>query len=361
MAFSASSRKVEAEPVFHNAGGPLRVPGFGYAVEFEVKKGDYKNRFYHGVNDFRNERLLVRELAMLAVMDTLTDKPRWHEKVFDEAIVEKWRVEAMAMPLISSLAWDWCLRELREKAGFLAEHGFVTTLETGSVCAKSDSLIDADLRAELLAGVKPLLDVKVKDWHPNSNEQVLNLVHPSLFPLVYGRTQVLQKGLVGLSDCVESCGKGSVAPQYYTEPVPNQWGHIMSYEEERTRFSRRFQWLPAEVRFNRTAGTTDVEFTSYINNLHPGQHKELYSTIARVMSKAIPMWNEVLVKGYDGRVPPRIRTWVCKGVKNTYYRTHTNSIRSKVFSTIVSLFTSSSGPSISNMELQSYSSGKETV
>jgi hypothetical protein len=200
MAFSASSRKVEAEPVFHNAGGPLRVPGFGYAVEFEVKKGDYKNRFYHGVNDFRNERLLVRELAMLAVMDTLTDKPRWHEKVFDEAIVEKWRVEAMAMPLISSLA--------REKAGFLAEHGFVTTLETGSVCAKSDSLIDADLRAELLAGVKPLLDVKVKDWHPNSNEQVLNLVHPSLFPLVYGRTQVLQEGLVGLATVWNLAAKG---------------------------------------------------------------------------------------------------------------------------------------------------------
>jgi hypothetical protein len=335
MAFSASSQKIEAKPVFHNVGGPLRVPGFGYAVEYEAKQHIF-HRFYHGVNDFRNKRLLVRELAMLAVMDALTEKPRWHEKMFDEAIVEKWWIEATAMPLISPLAWDWCLRELKDKAQYLAEHGFIKTLETGSVCAKSDNLIDADLRGELLAGVRPLLDVKVKDWHPNSNEQVLNLVHPSLFPLVYGRTQVLHEGLVGLFDCVESCGKGSVAPQYYTEPVANQWGDIMSYEEERTRFSRRFQWLPAEVKFNGAAGTTDVEFTSYINNLHPVQHKKLYSTIAKVVSKAVPMWNEVLVKDYHGRVPPRVRTWVCQGTKSTYNRTHTDLIRSKSFSTIIS-------------------------
>ena len=27
-----------------------------------------------------------------------------------------------------------------------------------------------------------------KDWHPGSNKQVLDLVHPSLYPLVYGKT-----------------------------------------------------------------------------------------------------------------------------------------------------------------------------
>jgi hypothetical protein len=39
--------------------------------------------------------LPVREVAMMLLMDNLTDKPNWHEKVFDEAIVEKWRQEAM--------------------------------------------------------------------------------------------------------------------------------------------------------------------------------------------------------------------------------------------------------------------------
>lgn len=31
---------------------------------------------------------------MMMMMDQITDKPNWHEKVFDEAIVQKWREEA---------------------------------------------------------------------------------------------------------------------------------------------------------------------------------------------------------------------------------------------------------------------------
>lgn len=42
-----------------------------------------------------NSRILaIREVAMMMLMDKLTDKPNWHEKVFDEAIVQKWREEA---------------------------------------------------------------------------------------------------------------------------------------------------------------------------------------------------------------------------------------------------------------------------
>jgi hypothetical protein len=294
---------------FHNGGGPLKVPGFGHAVDFELDMFKHQ-RFQHGVNDFHNERLLVREIAMLALMDAITEKPRWQEKIFDETIVEKWRTEATAMPLISPSTWDWCLQELREKTVFLAEHGFIKTFETGSACAKADGLIDDDLRDELLAGVKPLLDVKesAKDWHPNSNDQILNLVHPSLFPLVYGRTHVLQEGLVGLSDCVESCGKGVLVSEPTIEPPKSSYGRI-SQTAQKERFSTRFQWLPAEVKFK--GDGLDVDFTSYINNLHPNDHKGLYSTISKVMSKAIPMWNEVIVRDYHGRVPPRIKTWVC--------------------------------------------------
>jgi hypothetical protein len=31
----------------------------------------------------------------MILMDRLTDKPNWHEKVFDEAVVAKWRDEAL--------------------------------------------------------------------------------------------------------------------------------------------------------------------------------------------------------------------------------------------------------------------------
>lgn len=42
--------------------------------------------------------LPVREVAMMGIMDTLTDKDDWHKKIFIESIIEKWREEAMAIP-----------------------------------------------------------------------------------------------------------------------------------------------------------------------------------------------------------------------------------------------------------------------
>lgn len=45
-----------------------------------------------------SDMLLVREVAMMIVMDRLTDKPDWHLKVFDEAIAEKWIQEGLDLP-----------------------------------------------------------------------------------------------------------------------------------------------------------------------------------------------------------------------------------------------------------------------
>lgn len=45
-----------------------------------------------------SDLLYVRELAMMDVMEKLTDKPDWHKKVFDDTIVARWRNEALAVP-----------------------------------------------------------------------------------------------------------------------------------------------------------------------------------------------------------------------------------------------------------------------
>ena len=48
--------------------------------------------------DSLSDLLPMREVAMMLLMDRLTDKPNWNEKVFDEAIVAKWRAEALSQP-----------------------------------------------------------------------------------------------------------------------------------------------------------------------------------------------------------------------------------------------------------------------
>lgn len=290
------------EPSYDNSGtGPLRVPGFNGVIINDLQDDLGDDMFYYqqGLDDeWAGERLTVRELKMLALMDSVTDKPNWDQKVFDEKIVAKWRTEATAAdPLMSDKTWDWCLAELRDKAHAFQKNGWVLACDSSSRCAKSDLLVNPELRAELLANVAPLLDAPEdkKDWHPGSDGKVLNLVHPSLFPLVYGKTRVLSKGgCVDLSNMFALSGQGEVAPAH------NLNSHF---------WSSRFQWLPCEVEFTGETGT-DVRITSYINNLHPSKHRALYSTIEKLIGLSIPLWNDVLIKGETaGRTPVRIKTF----------------------------------------------------
>ena len=58
---------------------------------------------------------------------------------------------------------------------------------------RSDCLIPTDTRSELLAAVATLESVpdSQKDWHPRVDDKVLDLVHPSLYPVVYGRSVLM--------------------------------------------------------------------------------------------------------------------------------------------------------------------------
>eukprot|EP00892_Ulva_mutabilis_P004379 jgi/Ulvmu1/2312/UM013_0160.1 len=82
--------------------------------------------------------------------------------------------------------FEFALQQLRYLAGQCGEDGIRPSPVTGVF--ESDQALDTDLRQDLLAALKPLEDVPdgQKDWHPGSDQQVLDLVHPSLFPLVYG-------------------------------------------------------------------------------------------------------------------------------------------------------------------------------
>lgn len=73
-------------------------PGLGLPLRHFEDDGSYPSGAHTSINGSTTELLYIRELAMLDVMEKLTDKPDWHKKVFDEEIVSKWREEALAIP-----------------------------------------------------------------------------------------------------------------------------------------------------------------------------------------------------------------------------------------------------------------------
>ena len=122
-----------------------------------------------------------------------------------------------------------------------------------------------------------------KDWHPGSGGLVLNLVHPSLYPIVFGRTM----GKVSGSDAATVLW-----------PPPLEPGADPRFA------SRHSQWLPSDFFVD---GEGKVTLTSpYINNVHPTLHEELYSVIPEILQLALPMFERVLSDLLRPLLPMRI-------------------------------------------------------
>lgn len=78
-----------------------QYPGVNLPLRHLKQQGQAGVDFYRcgsfkGADGTLSQLIQVREMFMMMMMDRLTDKPNWHEKVFNDAIVTKWRIEALA-------------------------------------------------------------------------------------------------------------------------------------------------------------------------------------------------------------------------------------------------------------------------
>lgn len=209
---------------------------------------------------------------MMQCSSHIRAKPGWFDKMNDADIVARWTQEAVAQGLTEAQV-RYVLAELVHYATLRDGR---TGIEVSAVDGvwQSDTLVDDKLRSRLREAVRVLEQVPEaeKDWHPGSDGQVMDLVHPSLFCLVR-----------------EVSGEPERAWQ-------NPTGRYAKYE-----FSERFQWLPTDVD---VSSDGDVAFRSYVNNVHPGTHHELASVLPDLFARLRPLLENVLT---DLRHPRPLR------------------------------------------------------
>ncbi len=214
----------------------------------------------------------LREIEMMQCSAHLREKTGWFDKMNDAGIVARWTREALEQGLTEAQV-RYVLAELAHYAGLRdAETG----VEVASVDGvwQSDALVDDELGSRLREAVRVLEEVPdaEKDWHPGSDGQVLDLVHPSLFCLVR---------------------EASGAPE---RAWRNPTDSYSKYE-----FSERFQWLPTDVDVSEKG---EVSFRSYVNNVHPELHRDLLPVLADVFARMVPLLENVLT---DLRRPRPLR------------------------------------------------------
>ncbi|RXW19965.1 hypothetical protein EST38_g5885 [Candolleomyces aberdarensis] len=293
----------------------VEKPGHGHPFNWAPESRDAEDRaepfpkalVQNESNSGVLEPITLRELTMLRLMNKITDKPDWTTKVFDETFIAKWKDESVNLPdsspptQMSERMFAYCMLELqyRSKEHSKSPNGAIR-IYNGDVY-KSDTAVSDETKLALQRAVRVLEDVPdaQKDWHPGSDGKVLDLVHPSLFPLIYDTSRILSIGapITTLEDCVKRCGEGEVLPG------PKAQNPSLNVNDEDA-WSAKFQWLPCEVDIS----SNKPKIVTYINNLHPKHHKELYGLMEDLIQAAIPLWNLTLVRAADllVKTPKRI-------------------------------------------------------
>ncbi|KAK6515954.1 hypothetical protein TWF281_004545 [Arthrobotrys megalospora] len=261
-------------------------------IEEEVKDGseeraedkipeDPEQMFPHPLDEDNSAEVLTwREQYLRHFSSAIRNKPNWTEKVLDRALVVKWIREAQHQSRISNwkkiLTWnkedvEFAYKELIEGYKKFVDEAKqkpeLYGLEPDMDCVwRSDSLVDEELRKELIDAVATLENVPddQKDWHPGSGGQVLDLVHPSMWPVIYDRS-------ISIVD-----GKPIELPDSAIDDS----------------FSDRFCWLPSEFE---VATDGKVKIASYVNNLSTSEQQKLfYPILEHIFQRFVPLFNHVL-------------------------------------------------------------------
>ncbi|KAH7102686.1 hypothetical protein BKA62DRAFT_788656, partial [Auriculariales sp. MPI-PUGE-AT-0066] len=234
--------------------------------------------FYHPFHTEKNygdglPMLMAIEQDMCQLSASLREKPEYWRKITDKAICAKWKsemvqqlTEAGHASYLVNVAADFVLDELLDYAALRDASTGIEVSCWDSVW-QSDSLVPEKVQQVLRDGVKILEDVPdiEKDWHPRSDGLVLDLVHPSLYPFVYGQTIV-------------------------NPPAATRNEVIKHYVLNDPMTSIKHSWLPTDFSIN-AAGKAQAK--GYINNL-AHEHTALYSTIENIVTAFVPLFERVL-------------------------------------------------------------------
>ncbi|KAK6361433.1 hypothetical protein TWF730_005161 [Orbilia blumenaviensis] len=248
------------------------------------------------------------------------ENQNWATEIADKKLVAKWIEEAEKKDRSGDLrrivVWDReqieyvygeLLNSYKPFVEKIKEEGIGIEPGIDGVW-KADKVVDDTLRNEFIQAVATLENVPEdqKCWRPNSKNHVLDLVHPSLWPLIYGESIHIDTGK-------PICGH---MPQDYEPVVPSKLGpttaikdpldglSVEAIAEERVDrpeevYSQKFCWLPSEFEISQD-GKTKIK--SYINNLSCPEERELfYPLIGRIFSRFIPLFNHVLADLKGGK------------------------------------------------------------
>ncbi|KAF0315754.1 hypothetical protein GQ607_017039 [Colletotrichum asianum] len=287
--------------------GRIMLPGFGLPLNHTPE-----DHFPDAVNDWQQHWPHTnRERCMVAFMEDVTLEENWYQRVFQEADIATWKHDAVEKDWrraggirhgdFTDAMFECCIEELQAKARLYQETGIVSILDIEVRITRSDRIISSEMRSALQRAARNIERTSLRkiDWSSrkentltqatestsSAKDIVVNLIDPAMYPLIYGRSRILPAKEIDLHDCLDHITQG------ITVQMPDKDERQKFVDGiYHTLFSGKSQWLPCNVEF---PDGINAKITSYVNNLHPKDHRNFYPVLENIITKVMPMWNLV--------------------------------------------------------------------
>ncbi|OAJ45438.1 hypothetical protein BDEG_28578 [Batrachochytrium dendrobatidis JEL423] len=248
-------------------------------------------------------RTLV-EMQYIQYLQHILCKPMWWIDITNQHIVEQWRADSLDQNILPS-TFNLALEQLEVFVKQLVcsgSDGF-GTIVPGPVELTYilDNGIPDNVHTRLMTNVS---DIEHGSNH-NTGQMVHNLIDASMYSVVYGQTMIAPLRIRLKYTTMVPCDILLSTRLVSDMPIIDGNSEFIS---------RKFQCLPSEFRVEQDGSVT---INSYINNLNPIWHRDMYKCIAKIFKCFVPMFESLFrtmnpmfkyidihngIKGYE---PPR--------------------------------------------------------
>ncbi|OAJ44487.1 hypothetical protein BDEG_27709 [Batrachochytrium dendrobatidis JEL423] len=230
--------------------------------------------------DTHGEVRTLVEMRYIQYLQCILCKPMWWIDITNQHIVEQWRVDSLGQNILPS-TFNLALEQLGVFVKQLVCNGSdgFGTIVPGPVELTYilDNGIPDNVHTRLMTNVS---DIEHGSNH-NTGQMVHNLIDASMYSVVYGQTMIAPLSIRLKYTTMVPCDI-----LLSTRLVSN----VPIIEGDSEFISCKFQCLPSEFRVEQDGSVT---INSYINNLNPIWHRDMYKCIAKIFKCFVPMFESL--------------------------------------------------------------------
>ncbi|OAJ44660.1 hypothetical protein BDEG_27870 [Batrachochytrium dendrobatidis JEL423] len=228
---------------------------------------------------YEQVRTLV-EMQYIQYLQCILCKPMWWIDITNQHIVEQWRADSLGQN-ISPSTFNLALEQLGVFVKQLVCNGSdgFGTIVPGPVELTYilDNGIPDNVYTRLMTNVS---DIEHGSNH-NTGQMVHNLIDASMYSVVYGQTMIAPLSIRLKYTTMVPCDILLSTRLVSDMPIIDSSPEFIS---------RKFQCLPSEFRVEQDGSVT---INSYINNLNPIWHRDMYKCIAKIFKCFVPMFESL--------------------------------------------------------------------